>query len=76
MSRYETKGGNPSQGEIFAKLIERLRYAQEDCAMLAHLTRAQGSQKDRAVADGWIAVSELIKRMNYQITTLAQGKLQ
>ena len=67
----------PTHGEQFAKLIEHLRLAQEDSAMLAHLTRAQASsKKDNAVADGWIAVSELMKRLIYQVTKLAQGKLQ
>lgn len=66
----------PTQGEQFAKLLEHLRQAQDDSAMLAHLTRAQGGRKDHAIADGWIAVSELLKRMQYQVTKLAQGKLQ
>lgn len=67
----------PTHGEQFAKLLEHLRQAQDDSAMLAHLTRAQSNKgKDRAVADGWIAVEELLKRMVYQVTQLAQGKLQ
>jgi hypothetical protein len=67
----------PTQGEAFAKLTEHLRLAQEDTAMLAHLTRAMSSsKKDVAVADGWIATSELLKRLIYQVTKLAQGKLQ
>ena len=66
----------PTQGEVFAKLLERIRLAQEDAAMLAHLTRAMGGRKDHAIADGWIAVSELFKRVQYQVMMLAQGKLQ
>jgi hypothetical protein len=67
----------PTHGEQFAKLLEHLRSAQDDSAMLAHLTRAQSSsKKDMAVADGWIAVQELLKRMVFQVTKLAQGKLQ
>ncbi len=67
----------PTQGEQFAKLIDHLRSAQDDSAMLAHLTRSMStSKKDNALADGWIAVSELLKRMIHQVTTLAQGKLQ
>ena len=67
----------PTQGEQFAKLLEHLRQAQDDSAMLAHLTRSMSSsRKDTAVADGWIAVSELLKRVVYQVTTLGQGKLQ
>lgn len=67
----------PTHGEVFAKLIEDLAHAQEGCAMLGHLTRAQSmSKKDIALADGWLACSELIKRMNHQIISLGQGKLQ
>lgn len=73
---YETKGGLPSHGETYARLMERLRGVQEDAAMLAHLTRAQGGRKDNAVADGWIAVSELMKRVQYQVTELAKARMQ
>lgn len=67
----------PTQGEVFARMVERLRMVQEDAATLAHLTRSMsGSSKDRATADGWIAVSEMMKRVVYQVTQLAQGKLQ
>lgn len=66
----------PTPGETFYKLHEHLRLAQEDAAMMAHLRRAEGGPKDHAVADGWIAVSELLKRMIYQVTELAKGKLQ
>lgn len=67
----------PTQGEEFAKLHHHIISAQESAARLAHLTRSMGSgSKDRAIADGWIAVSELFKRLNYQVTALAQGKLQ
>lgn len=66
----------PTQGEAFAKLIDNLREAQDCAAMLAHLTRAQGSRKDHSLADGWIAISEMLKRQIYQITKIAQGKLQ
>ena len=67
----------PTHGEVFAKLIEDLAHAQEGCSMLAHLTRANANNKKGiALADGWLACSELIKRMNHQIIQLGQGKLQ
>lgn len=66
----------PTQGEQFAKLLEHLREAQDDTAMLAHLTRAQGGHKDTALANGWLAVHELLKRVTEQVTKLAQGRLQ
>lgn len=66
----------PTQGEEFSKFLHHLRTAQDSAYMLAHLTRAQGGQKDHALADGWIAVGELLKRMVWQVTELAKGKLQ
>lgn len=66
----------PTHGETYAKLFEHLRLAQEDCALLAHLTRAEGGKKSHAVADGWISISELMKRIEYQVTQLAQRKMQ
>lgn len=66
----------PTQGETFAKLLDHLRSAQDDAAMLAHLTRAQDTSKDRAIADGWISVEELLKRIVHQVTKIAQGHLQ
>lgn len=65
----------PTQSEEFSKLLHHLAECQSTAAMLAHLTRAQGSRKDSAVADGWISVSELLKRLQYQVTLIAQGKL-
>lgn len=66
----------PTQGEIFARFIDRLKECQSDAAMMAHLTRAMGGSRDGALADGWIAVSELLKRQIYQYTQLAKGHLQ
>jgi hypothetical protein len=75
MSKYETIGGVATQSEAFAKLIQLLHEAQDQAAMLAHLTRAQGSKKDNALADGWFSVSEMLKHASHHITTLAQGRL-
>ena len=63
----------PTHGESFAKLMEHIRYAQEEAATLAHLARANDQ---RALADGWISVSELFKRVGFQVTQLAMRKLQ
>lgn len=63
----------PTQGESFAKLMEHLRYAQEDAATLAHLANANDN---RALAKGWLAVSEMFKKVQHQVTLLATGKLQ
>lgn len=77
MTNFETKGGVVTQGETFAKLIHHLDEVSDCAATLAHLTRAQSStRKDAALADGWIAVVELLKRIRHQLTQLAQGRLQ
>lgn len=76
MSKYETKGGIPSHGEVYMKLLEDLTHAQEGASMLGHLAKSQGQgPKDRALGDGWIAISELLKRMAHQVTKLAAKKL-
>lgn len=66
----------PTISEEYAKMMEHLRLAQESSYMLAHLVRAQGGSKDNAIADGWFSVGELLKRMLFQVTQLAQGRLQ
>ena len=66
----------PTQGETLTQLIEHLRLAQESAYMMAHLTRAMGGSKDNALADGWFAVGEMVKRINYQVIQIGQGKLQ
>lgn len=77
MSKYETKGGVPTQGEAFAKLLHHIDEAMDQMALISHITRAQANTgKDRAIADGWIAMVEMFKRIRHSITVLAQGKLQ
>jgi hypothetical protein len=45
--------------------------------MMAHLVRAEGGGvKDNAIANGWLAVSELFRQMAIKVTHLAQGRLQ
>jgi hypothetical protein len=57
----------PTKGEEFAKLIEHLRKAQEACSMLAHLH----ADDSRLMAQGWIAVSEMLKKTQHSVTKLA-----
>lgn len=63
----------PTQGESFSKLIEYIRKAQEEAAILAHLARANNSI---AVANGWLAMSENFKKAQQIVTAIAQGRLQ
>lgn len=66
----------PTQGETLTQLIEHLRLSQEAAYLMAHLTRAMGGRKDNALADGWFAIGEMLKRTNYQVIQIGQGKLQ
>lgn len=67
----------PTQSEVYMRLLDKIRLCQDDAALLAHLTRSMSSsKKDHALADGWLAMSEMFKRVAYQITELAKGKLQ
>lgn len=62
----------PTKGETYAQLIEHLVKAQEAAAMMAHLHR----DDSRLMAQGWLAVSEMFKKTQYQITNLATKGLQ
>lgn len=66
----------PTHGETYAKLIEHLRLAQEDAAMLAHLRAAEGDDKGKILAHGWLTVSEALKLMQHKVGLLAQARLQ
>lgn len=63
----------PTEGEEFAKLLHHLGESQNSCAMLSHLAKANDEDLR---AKGWMAVSELLKRMQYQVTEMAKRKLQ
>lgn len=62
----------PTKGEEYAKLIEHLRLAQENAAMLQHLYR----DESKNMAMGWFTISELLKRVQHQVTQLATRGLQ
>lgn len=74
MSKYETIGGIPSPGTVFAKLIDHLREAQDCCAMMAHLLRTESGLKDDMLAKGWLMVAELLRRMILKVTEMGQGR--
>lgn len=73
--KWETQAGLPTPGLMYSQLLEHLRQAQENAAMLAHLQRTEDGVRDRALANGWLAVAEQFRRMEIVITTLAQGRL-
>ena len=69
--------GVPSKSDEYMKLIEHLRYAQEAAAMLKHLNAAEGDGPGLVIAQGWMHVSEALKKMVHSVTLLAtKGILQ
>jgi hypothetical protein len=73
--KYETQAGLPTRGLTYAKLLDHLREAEECCAMMAHLVKAEGTIADEALGNGWLIMADLIHRMIAKITALAQGRL-
>lgn len=61
----------PTIGEQYAQLMEHLRLAEENAAMIAHLHSANDK---RSMAIQWLTVSENFKKMQHVITKLAMGR--
>jgi len=72
---YETSAGLPTRGLTYAKLLENLRECQELTAMMAHLVKAEGTVADEALGNGWIVISELLKRLTDKVTAMTMHKL-
>lgn len=62
----------PTIGEQYSQLMEHLRLAEENAAMIAHLHHAQDR---RGWAVQWLKVSEGFKKMQHTLTELAMGRL-
>lgn len=73
--RWETQSGLPTVSLMYGQLLEHLIQAQENAAMLAHLTACEDGLKDKAVSNGWLMISEQFKRIETVVTMLAQGRL-
>ena len=63
----------PTIGEEYAKLMEHLRYAEENAAMIAHL---HNHNDRRDIAKSWLKVSENFKKLQHTLTQLAMGRIQ
>jgi len=74
--RYETVGGVVTRGETFRKMLDHLREIQECMAVMAHLQKTEDGVKDIAMANGWLAMSEAMRRIEAKVITMAQGRLQ
>lgn len=67
----------PSKADAYSQLVEYLRKAQEASAMLSHLNAAEGDDKGKLIAKGWMVISEALKLMIGQVIRLAtKGVLQ
>jgi hypothetical protein len=71
--KYETIGGQVTQGETYMKLMDHLREAQECAAVLSHLT---GLNDEKLLSQGWLGISEMFKLIQGQVTKLATKGLQ
>lgn len=61
----------PTIGETYSRLMEHLRKAQEEAAMMAHLVH----DDDRKLSKMWLRVSENFKKLQFSMTELAKGRL-
>jgi len=66
--RYETKGGNFSEGETFAQLTEHLRLAAEACYVLGHYSK---ENHDTVRGEGFLRVGQSLEKTRELITNLA-----
>lgn len=74
--KYETHAGLPTKGLTYSKLLDHLRESQECCALMGHLCKTETGLKDDALARGWYAVAEGLRKLQHYVTALAQGDLQ
>ena len=63
----------PTRGEVFSKLIEHLRLAQEASAMMAHLDNAEGKTQTGRM---WLHFSELQAEIVNKSIELAKRGIQ
>ncbi len=71
--KIESLGGQPSEGDTFAQLIEHLTLAEEACNTLGHLRRMQD---DKVLGQGWLAIGEMLHMTRINCTNLATRKLR
>jgi hypothetical protein len=71
-----TIGGNVSRSEVYMKLLDHVREAQDCAALMAHLHNTEGSDVDKVLSKGWLGMSEMFKLIAHQVTLLASNKLQ
>lgn len=72
---YETFAGLPTRGITYAQIMEKLRELQELYAMMAHLCQTEDSDMDKLLAKGWLALEQLTRATQVQVTRLAQNRI-
>lgn len=65
----------PSRSEIFSKMVDLVDQIISCAAMMAHLHKTEGSDKDHKLALGWLMMSEMFKKVRHQVVLLGQGHL-
>lgn len=75
MTSIETKGGVPTRGEAYLKLLHHIREAEDQAYIMSHLHNTEGNEADKALSRMWMMVGERLKVMAEQITNLASGRL-
>jgi hypothetical protein len=66
----------PTVSEQYAQLMEHIRKAQENAAMIAHLHNADGDAPGMVLGRAWLHVEDGLNKMAMTVTKLAQGRLQ
>ena len=70
MTRFEAKGGYFSEGDTFARLVERLSLAAEDCYAIGHHRKENG---DTVRGDGFLRIGQNLEKMRLLVTQFATG---
>lgn len=69
---YSTTAGQVSESDTFAQMLEYLRMAEEAAYTIGHLRKAND---DNLTGQGWLAIGEMLKLTQRNITKLATGSL-
>lgn len=69
---YSTTAGHVSEADTFAQMLEYLRMAEECAYTIGHLRKAND---DELTGQGWLAIGEMLKLTQRNITKLATGAL-
>ena len=68
---YETIGGNLSEADTFAQLLEYLRLAEEASYSIGHLRKAND---DNLTGQGFLAIGQMLRNVQRGVLSLATSK--